>query len=77
MSYFTYYEHQYSYNCKKFKNEPIFRFPSRAQLYSYIGLSLHEAQEEQHKNMNVSYSPFIVADQQFVRKAAADLLCNV
>lgn len=57
MSYFTQYEHQYNYNCKKFKNEPIFRFPSRAQLYSYIDLSLHEAQEEQHKNMNVSIAP--------------------
>lgn len=48
MSYFTQYEHQYNYNCKKIfcnKDGLIFRFPNQGQLYIYTELSLHEAQK--------------------------------
>ena len=62
MSYFTQYEHQYNYNCKKIfynKDGLIFRFPNQSQLYIYTELSLHEAQKADYFLRNKTQEVFL------------------
>lgn len=82
MSYFTQYEHQYNYNCKKiffFNNKYglIFQDFQRGHNCTFTQNCLcMKPEREQHKNMNVSVAPSFLLINSF-RKAAAGLLCKV